>query len=133
MLDRWIEDDIIDILAAEGIGCVVFSPLAQGILTDRYLGGIPEDSRAAKPHGALNKEDVSEEVLSKVRQLNQIAKERGQSMAQMALAWDLRHPVITSVLVDASRPAQIDDDVGALQNLAFSEDELAAIDRILNG
>jgi len=133
MLDRWIEGGLLDTLAAEGIGCVVYSPLAQGILTDRYLDGIPEDSRAAKLHSTLGKEGVCEEVISKVRRLSQIAKERGQSIAQMALAWDLRHPVITSLLVGASRPAQIDDDIGALQNLTFSEDELIAIDRILNG
>lgn len=133
MLDRWIEGGLLDTLAAEGIGCVVYSPLAQGILTDRYLDGIPEDSRAAKLHSTLGKEGVCEEVISKVRRLSQIAKERGQSMAQMALAWNLRHPVITSLLVGASRPAQIDDDIGALQNLTFSEDELIAIDRILNG
>ncbi len=133
MFNRWIEDGLMDVLATEGIGCIVFSPLAQGLLTGRYLDGIPEDSRAARPHGALKREDVNAEVLSKVSQLNQIARNRGQTMAQMAMAWDLRNPVITSALMGASRPAQIDEAVAALQNLEFSEDELKAIDHILAG
>lgn len=133
MLDRWIEVSLIDVLSTEDIGCIVFSPLAQGLLTNRYLDGIPADSRAAKPHGALREEEVSEETLSKVRKLNQIAKERSQSMAQMAIAWDLRHPAITSVLVGASHPAQIDENIATLERLAFSEDELKAIDDILDG
>jgi L-glyceraldehyde 3-phosphate reductase len=133
MFDRWIEAELINVLATEGIGCIVFSPLAQGLLTDRYLEHIPEDSRAAKPHGVLKREDVTEDVLSKVRQLNQIAKERDQSMAQMAIAWVLRNPVITSALVGASRPSQIDEIIAAPKNPEFSEDELQTIDRILAG
>lgn len=133
MFDRWIEDGLLDILVIEGIGCAVFSPLAQGLLTNRYLDGIPVDSRAAKPHGALDKEDVSKEILSKVRQLNQIAGERGQSMAQMAIAWDLRHPAITTVIIGASRPSQIEEVIAGLNNLSFSEAELADIERVLKG
>lgn len=131
MFDRWVENGLLDLLSAEGIGCIVFSPLAQGLLTDRYLDGVPEDSRAAKPHSALTRDDVSEETISKVKQLNQIAIQRGQSMAQMAIAWILRHPAITSVLVGASNPTQIDENVAALENQAFSEDAIRAIDDIL--
>ncbi len=115
MLDRWIEEGLTDALAEQGIGCIVFSPLAQGLLTDRYLNGIPADSRAAKPHGALDREDVTEETLAKVRRLNEIAKNRGQSMAQLAIAWVLRNPVITSALIGASRPEHIESAVAALQ------------------
>jgi L-glyceraldehyde 3-phosphate reductase len=133
MLDRWIEGELLDTLTSKGVGCIVFSPLAQGLLTDRYLNGIPEGSRAAKPDSALEKEDVSEEVLAKVRQLNQIARARGQSMAQMAVAWILRQSAITSVLVGASSSAQIGEDIDALNNLEFSEGELFEIDRVLEG
>jgi L-glyceraldehyde 3-phosphate reductase len=108
-------------------------PLAQGLLTGRYLEGIPEDSRAAKPHGALRPERVTEERIDQVRRLREIAQARGQSMAQMALAWNLRHAAVTSVLIGASKVWQIEDNVGALQNLAFSAEELAAIDTILVG
>jgi L-glyceraldehyde 3-phosphate reductase len=131
MFDRWIEDGLLDVLAEEGIGCIVFSPLAQGLLTNRYLDGIPEDSRAAKPHGFLSAGQVTEAKLSKVRALHQIAEERGQSLAQMALAWNLRHPGMTSVLAGASRVTQIEDNVGALDNLEFSAEELVQIDAIL--
>lgn len=131
MFDRWIEDGLLDVLEEEGIGCIVFSPLAQGLLTDRYLNGIPEDSRAAKPHSYLSRDDITEEGLAKIRNLNEIAQARGQTLAQMALAWNLRHPAMTSVLVGASRTRQIEDNVATLKKLEFTEEELKAIDRIL--
>ena len=131
MFNRWIEDGLLDVLAEEGIGCIVFSPLAQGLLTDRYLSGIPEDSRAAKPHGYLKRADITEEKLAQIRKLHEIAQARGQTMAQMALAWILRHAGMTSALVGASRTGQIEEDVAALNNLAFTEEELKAIDEIL--
>ncbi|HNP88726.1 MAG TPA: L-glyceraldehyde 3-phosphate reductase [Kouleothrix sp.] len=133
MFNRWIEDGLIDALNAEGIGGIVFSPLAQGLLTDKYLGGIPAGSRAAKPHGFLRPEHVTDEKLAKVAQLNTLAQARGQTLAQLALAWVLRHSAITSALIGASRPEQIDDAVGALANLAFSDEELAQIEHILAG
>jgi L-glyceraldehyde 3-phosphate reductase len=131
MFDRRIENDLLDVLADEGIGCIVFSPLAQGLLTDKYLGGIPEGSRASKPHGFLKPEQITEEKLGKVRQLNEIAQARGQTLAQMAVAWILRQPAMTSVLVGTSKVSQIEDNVAALGNLAFSEDGLKAIEKIL--
>ena len=131
MFDRWIEDGLLDVLEEEGIGCIVFSPLAQGLLTDRYLDGIPEDSRAAKPHGFLSRDDVTEERLARIRKLNEIAQGRGQSLAQMALAWNLRRPAITSVLVGASCTRQIDANVAALEKLEFSGEELGMIEGIL--
>jgi L-glyceraldehyde 3-phosphate reductase len=131
MFNRWIEDGLLDVLQDESIGCIVFSPLAQGLLTDRYLDGIPEDSRAGKPHGFLRPEHVTDDRLAQVRRLNGIAQARGQTMAQMALAWVLRHEAMTSALVGASRVEQIEDSVSALNNLAFTDDELAAIEDIL--
>jgi L-glyceraldehyde 3-phosphate reductase len=131
MFDRWIEDGLLDALAEEGVGCIVFSPLAQGLLTDKYLGGIPEGSRAAKPHGFLRPADITQEKLAQVGQLNGIAQARGQTLAQMALAWVLRHPGMTSALVGASRTRQIEDNVAALNNLDFTAEELEAIDKIL--
>ena len=131
MFNRWIEDGLLDVLAEEGIGCIVFSPLAQGLLTDRYLEGIPADSRAGKPHGFLRPAHVTEEELARVRRLNEMARARGQTLAQMALAWVLRHPGMTSALVGASRVSQIEDSVAALNNLGFAEEELRAIDDIL--
>jgi len=131
ILNRWVEDGLLAALEELGIGCIVFSPLAQGLLTDRYLEGIPPDSRAAKPHGFLKRESITEEKLAKVRQLNDVAKARGQSLAQMALAWVLRQPAVTSALVGASRVSQIEDDVATLQNLEFSDDELKQIDAIV--
>jgi L-glyceraldehyde 3-phosphate reductase len=133
LLDRWVENGLLDVLTKEGIGCIVFSPLAQGLLTDRYLKGIPKDSRAGKTGTYLHKEDVTSNKISKVHKLNEIAKKRGQSMAQMALAWVLRKPAVTSALIGASRVAQIEDAVAALSNLAFSQDELSQIDSILAG
>jgi L-glyceraldehyde 3-phosphate reductase len=126
-----MEDGLLEVLEQDGIGCIVFSPLAQGLLTDRYLHGVPEDSRAAKPHGYLRREAVTNDVVARVRALNDVARERGQSLAQMALAWVLRHPTVTSALVGASRVAQIEGSVAALANLRFADDELAAIDAIL--
>jgi L-glyceraldehyde 3-phosphate reductase len=133
MFDRWIEDGLLDVLAEEGIGCIAFSPLAQGVLTNKYLDGIPEGSRADKPYSELSPESVTEARLAKVRQLNELARERGQTMAQMAIAWVLRHPGMTSALIGASRPAQIEDAVAAQQNLVFTDEELTAIDGILTG
>ena len=131
MFNRWIEPELLDVLDAAGMGCIPFSPLAQGLLTDRYLNTIPADSRAAKPHGFLKREQVTDERLNKVRKLNQVALERGQTLAQMAIAWILRNPVVTSALIGASRPEQIDDVAVATKNLAFTQDELKKIDEIL--
>ncbi len=131
MFNRWIEDGLLDVLEAQGMGCIPFSPLAQGLLTNRYLKDIPPDSRAAKPHGFLKRDQVTEERLAKVRLLNEIARARGQSMAQMAIAWVLRDGRVTSALIGASHPEQIDDVVAATRNLAFSQEELDNIDQIL--
>ena len=131
MLNRWIEDGLLDVLDEEGIGCIVFSPLAQGLLTDKYLAGIPAGSRAAKPHGFLRPANITEEKLAKVRKLNEMAQERGQTLAQMALAWVLRHKGMTSVLVGASTVGQVEDNVATLNNLAFTGEELAEIEKIL--
>jgi L-glyceraldehyde 3-phosphate reductase len=131
MFNRWVEDGLLNVLEEEGIGCIVFSPLAQGLLTDRYLSGIPKDSRAAKPHSFLRPEQVTQEKLAKVRKLNEIARTRGQSLAQMAIAWVLRHTTVTSALIGASKVSQIEDGVVALKNLKLTEDELQAIERIL--
>jgi len=131
MFNRWIEEKLLDVLVDEGIGCIAFSPLAQGLLTDKYLSGIPSDSRAAKVHGFLQEKDVTGEKLDRVRALHQIAVERGQTLAQMAVAWVLRQPAVTSVLVGASRIEQIDENVGALKYLYFSKDELQRIEEIL--
>ena len=130
IFNRWIEKDLLATLEAEGIGCIAFSPLAQGMLTDKYLGGIPSDSRAAKSGVFLRPEHVTDEKLEKVRRLNSMAESRGQTLAQMALSWVLRHPAMTSVLIGASRPEQIVDSVGSVQNLDFSPEELAQIDEI---
>jgi len=131
MFNRWLEKGLLNVLKKEGIGCIAFSPLAQGLLTSKYLDGIPADSRAAKPHGFLKREEVTEDKISKIRQLNTLALQRGQTMAQMALAWILRHPEMTSVLIGASRVFQIEDAVRALKNIAFSSKELKVIDTIL--
>jgi L-glyceraldehyde 3-phosphate reductase len=131
LFDRWIEDGLLEVLTKQGIGCIVFSPLEQGILTNRYLKGIPSDSRAGRTGTELSREDVSEDKIEKVRKLNQVAQERGQSMAQMALAWVLRKPAVTSALIGASRVSQIEDGVAALNKLEFSKQELAEIEKIL--
>jgi L-glyceraldehyde 3-phosphate reductase len=131
LFDRWVENELLAVLEDEGIGCIVFSPLAQGMLTDRYLKGIPPDSRAGKPNTYLHPEDITAEKLAKVRRLNELARERGQSLAQMSLAWVLRKRAVISALIGASRASQIEECVAALQNQEFSEDELKAIDKIL--
>ena len=132
MFNRWIEERLLDVLEEEGIGAIAFCPLDQGILTGRYLSGIPADSRAASPTGYLQVNQVTEEKIRKARQLNQLAAERGQTLAQMALAWVLRGGRVTSALIGASRPSQIQENVGALKNLDFSDEELRRIDEILN-
>jgi L-glyceraldehyde 3-phosphate reductase len=128
MLNRWIEPDLIDSLGELGVGCIGFSPLAQGMLTGRYLDGIPEDSRAAR-EGSLSKSMLNDENLGKIRALNEIAKGRGQSLAQLALAWTLRDSRMTSTLIGASSVRQLDDNLGALDNLTFTDSELAEIDK----
>ena len=132
MFGRDPEHGLLDVLGKEGVGCIVFSPLAQGLLSDRYLKGIPEDSRAAR-NVFLKKENISEAMLAKVRALNEVARARGQSLAEMAVAWVLRDPRVTSALVGTSKVSQVDDNVGALKNLKFSPDELKKIDGILAG
>ncbi|HME58354.1 MAG TPA: aldo/keto reductase, partial [Terracidiphilus sp.] len=132
MLDRWVERGLLDVLEKEGVGCIAFCPLAQGLLTDRYLQGIPSGSRASKPHGFLKKNDISEHRLTQIRALSLLAATRGQSLAQMALAWVLRDGRMTSALIGASRVEQIEQNVAALANLAFTGEELASIDAILN-
>ncbi|WP_440897406.1 aldo/keto reductase [Amphibacillus sp. Q70] len=132
MFDRWIEDGLTSVLSEAGAGAIAYVPLAQGLLTNKYLKGIPEDSRAAKAHiPFLKREDISEEKLVKVVELNELAKERGQSLAQMALAWVLRQEVVTSALIGASRVSQIEDNVSTLAKLDFSQAELDQIDIIL--
>jgi L-glyceraldehyde 3-phosphate reductase len=131
MFNRWIEPSLLDTLANEGMGCIVFSPLAQGLLTNRYLGGLPADSRAVKSGVFLRPDQITDDKLGKIQALNQVALNRGQSLAQMAIAWVLRHPGMTSALIGASRPQQIVDCVGSLQNLSFSIEELSAVDHIL--
>jgi L-glyceraldehyde 3-phosphate reductase len=129
MLNRWIEEELLDALVEEGMGCIAFSPLAQGVLTDKYLEGVPEDSRINRPGGdSLQPAHLRDENIERVRALNKIAKARGQSLAQMALAWTLRDPRVTSALIGASRPEQVSENVAALDNLEFTPEELTAID-----
>ena len=128
LLNRWIEGGLLDVLGEQGVGCITFSPLAQGMLTDRYLDGIPADSRASR-NGSLSPDLLTDQALEKIRALAAIAEGRGQSLAQMALAWTLRDPRVTSTLIGASSVEQLDTNLGALANLAFSEDELAEIDK----
>jgi L-glyceraldehyde 3-phosphate reductase len=128
MLNRWIERKLLDVLGEQGIGCIVFTPLAQGMLTDRYLDGIPDDSRAARDD-SLDPEWLNEENLTRIRALNEVARERGQSLAQLALAWTLRDERVTSTLIGASSVRQLEDNVVALERLAIADDELAEIDR----
>jgi L-glyceraldehyde 3-phosphate reductase len=132
MFNRWIEPELLDVLGEEGIGCIPFSPLAQGLLTNRYLTGIAEGSRASKPHGFLKAANITEDKLDKVRRLNEIAQARGQTLAQMALAWVLRDGRVTSALIGASSPQQIDDCVAATKTLGFAAEELSAIEAILS-
>ena len=131
MLNRWVETDLLTTLNEEGLGCIAFSPLAQGVLTDKYLKGIPEGSRASKPHGFLRPEQLTEARLYRVNQLNDLAHARGQTLAQMALAWVLRHPTMTSALIGTSRVEQIEEGVAALVQLNFTAEELQAIETIL--
>ncbi len=134
MFDRWIEEGLLSVLAEEGMGCIGFSPLAQGILTSKYLQGVPEDSRGAKYEDQLHWGDrINQDRLAKVRRLNEMAEVRGQSMAQMAIAWTLRHPQMTSALIGASKVRHVEEAVAALDNLAFSPEELTQIDSILAG
>lgn len=132
MFERWIEGGLLDLLGEQGVGCIPFSPLAQGLLTNKYLHGIPEDSRAAKPHGFLQENQITGERLHQLQELNSLAVKRGQSLAQMALSWILRDERITSVLVGASRPEQLADSIKCLDQLSFSEDELSAIEHVLS-
>lgn len=131
MFNRWIEDGLLPVLEEEGIGCISFSPLAQGLLTERYLNDIPADSRAAKPHGFLKRAQITDDKLAKVQRLHELAQQRNQTLAQMALAWVLRHAQVTSALIGASKVTQIENAVGALANRTFASAELAAIEQIL--
>jgi L-glyceraldehyde 3-phosphate reductase len=135
MFDRWIEDGLLDVLGQQGVGCIVFSPLAQGLLTNKYLKEIPASSRAAsgRGNGALEADQITPEKLEIVRQLNEMAQKRGQSLAQMALSWAKRDPRVTSVLLGVSRPEQLDDSLQALKNPHFEESELAMLEAILSG
>ena len=131
MFNRWIEDGLQDVLEEEGVGSIAFCPLAQGLLTDKYLSGIPGDSRAAKPTGALSSDQITEDKLEKIRALNHMASQRRQSLAQMALAWVLRDGKVTSALIGASKVSQIEENVAALDNLEFTQEELTQIEKIL--
>jgi len=131
MFERWVEDGLLDVLGQEGVGCIPFSPLAQGMLTDKYLHGIPEDSRAARATGFLQKSQLTDQRLDQIKKLNEIAQKRGQSLAQMALAWLLKDERVTSVLIGASKPEQLADSLKCLDNIEFSADELAKIETIL--
>jgi L-glyceraldehyde 3-phosphate reductase len=132
MFERWVEDGLLDVLEENGVGCIPFSPLAQGLLTDKYLKGIPEGSRAAKEHGFLKTTDITDDKLTKIKKLNSLAQQRNQSLAQMALAWILKDKRITSVLIGASSVEQLDNNINSLDNLQFSKDELSAIETILS-
>lgn len=131
MFNRWVEDGLLPVLEQQGMGCIAFSPLAQGLLSTKYLAGIPEDSRAAKPTGALKTNQITDDKLSKVQRLNELAQQRGQTLAQMAIAWVLRHPVMTSALIGASKVSQVEECVAALDKLDFSAEELSKIEGIL--
>jgi len=131
MFERWVEDGLLDVLEENGVGCIPFSPLAQGLLTDRYLKGIPEGSRASKAHGFLKASQITEETLDKITRLNEIAGNRQQSLAQMALSWLLKDQRITTVLIGASSVQQLDNSIDAMNNLSYSHDELNAIEAIL--
>jgi L-glyceraldehyde 3-phosphate reductase len=131
MFERWVEGGLLELLGKEGVGCIPFSPLAQGLLTNKYLSGIPTDSRVAKGVGFLTENNLTEARLSQIKRLNDIALERGQSLAQMALAWILRHDEVTTVLIGASRPEQLTDSLKCLDNIKFSAEELNRIEDIL--
>lgn len=132
MFERWVEGGLLDVLEKEGVGSIAFSPLAQGLLTNRYLGGIPENSRAGRATGFLQADQITDDRLNKVKALNELAKERGQSLAQMALSWILKDPRITSVLIGASSVPQLDDNLDALNGKPFTGKELDSIEEILN-
>ncbi len=131
IFDRWIEDGLLDLLSNEGVGCIVFSPLAQGLLTSKYLGGIPEGSRAAKGIASIKPETITPEKLEKIEKLNKLASERGQTLAQMAIAWVLRKSSVTSALIGASSAKQVEDNVAALNRLDFTDEELRFIDEVI--
>jgi L-glyceraldehyde 3-phosphate reductase len=131
MLERTPENGLFDVLLREGIGSIVFSPLAKGMLTNRYFGGLPTDARAVRDPRFLKPDQITTKLLGQTHELDALARQRGQSLAQMALAWVLRQPAVTTALIGASKTSQIDDNVGAIKNLAFSTDELSAIERIL--
>jgi L-glyceraldehyde 3-phosphate reductase len=133
MFERWIEDGLLDLLGKEAVGCIAFSSLAQGLLTNKYLGGIPQDSRAAshRGNGAIDEDQITDEKIEKVRKLNVLAQQRGQSLAQMALAWVIKDPRITSVLVGVSKPQQVTDSLQCINNYKFSDEELKSIEAIL--
>jgi L-glyceraldehyde 3-phosphate reductase len=131
MFERWAEGGLLDVLAKEGAGCIPFSPLAQGLLTNKYLHGIPADSRAAKPTGFLQTDQVTDEKLDKIKRLNELAKQRGQTLAQMALAWLLKDDRVTSVLIGVSKTEQLIDSIKSLDNIVFSSEELTTIEAIL--
>ena len=133
MFERWIEDGLTDVLREEGIGCIVFSPLAQGMLTNKFLWGIPKGSRADRPEGFLQKDELTEERLGQIKALNEIAQARGQSLAQMALMWAFRLEEVTSVLIGVSSTNQLKDNLGALANQSFTAEEMGAIEHILGG
>jgi len=128
ILNRWVEEGLLDVLDAEGVGCMAFAPLSGGRLTDKYLQGIPADSRVGKKHGTLQASHIGDDLLKQVHALNDLARERGQTLAQMALAWVLRRATVTSALIGASRVAQVEDNVAALKNLEFSAEELTRIE-----
>ncbi|WP_316765810.1 L-glyceraldehyde 3-phosphate reductase [Pedobacter frigiditerrae] len=133
MFERWVEDGLMDVLGDKGVGCIPFSPLAQGLLTDKYLDGIPADSRVATSGVFLNQNSITEEKIEKVKKLNEIAQSRDQKLVHMALAWLLKDERVTSVLIGASKPAQVTDAIECLANISFSKEELNAIESILNG
>ena len=133
MFERWIEDGLTDVMRKEGMGCIVFSPLAQGMLTNKYLWGIPKGSRADREEGFLQKSEITDERLQQIKNLNEIAQERGQSLAQMALMWAFRLEEVTSVLIGVSSLIQLKDNLGSLENQSFTSAEMAAIEEILGG
>ena len=131
MFERWVEGGLLDVLAAEGVGCIPFSPLAQGMLTNKYLHGIPDDSRAAKATGFLQTSQLTAKRLEEIKKLDALAKQRGQTLAQMALSWILKNSRVTSVLIGASKPEQLSDSLKCLDNIVFSSEELEKIEAIL--
>jgi L-glyceraldehyde 3-phosphate reductase len=133
MFERWVEDGLLNVLDEFGVGCIPFSPLAQGLLTDRYLKGVPEGSRASKEHGFLKTNDITPEKLEKIQKLNEIAKRRNQSLAQMALSWLLKDKRITTVLIGVSSVEQLNNNLACLENRLFSSEALSEIELILKG